>query len=136
MIYEPGDYINSGFLVMNLARLRRDKTYEVWVEQARRELYRFPDQDILNAVCRGRILYLPIKFNFCYRAYYMLYRRGLVPPQDHHDLKYNAVMLHYLCTPKPWKDQKQDFLNSLWWQYAKLTPFYESLLAELQGKAD
>ena len=132
---KTGGYINSGFLVLNLSRLRQEKTYKAWVEHARREQYDFPDQGLLNAACRGRILYLPVKYNLCYRKYYMLYRRGLVPPQDHFDLKYNAVMLHYLSTPKPWNDQKH-FLSRLWWEYAKLTPFYESLLAEFQGKAD
>ena len=47
-----GGYINSGFLVLNLARLRQEKTYEAWLETSRRERYGFPDQDLLNATCR------------------------------------------------------------------------------------
>jgi lipopolysaccharide biosynthesis glycosyltransferase len=128
---KPGGYINSGFLVLNLARLRREKTYESWFEFSRQEQHDFADQGVLNAICRGRILYLPVKYNFCYRKYYMLYRRGLILPQDHYDLKYNAVMLHYLSAPKPWNDKKH-FLSRLWWEYAKLTPFYEDLRAEFR----
>ena len=125
-------YICSGFLVMNLARLRREKTYEVWREEARREYYEFPDQCLINATCRGRILYLPVKYNVCHLMYHS-YRLGFVPPQDIHDLQYNAVMLHYIRRPKPWKyKNNKDAWNRLWWEYAKLTPFYESLLAELK----
>ena len=127
-----GGYICSGFLVLNLARIRQEKIYEVWVEQARREEYEYPDEGLLNATCQGRILYLPAKYNVCPHLYY-LHRRGLVPPQDMHDLKYNAVMLHYIRRPKPWTYQKRKSAwNRLWWEYAKLTPFYESLLAELK----
>ena len=132
---KPGGYICSGFLVLNLARLRREKTYEVWREQARREEYAFPDQDLLNATCRGRIIYLPVKY-CVYHIIYYWYRIGLVSPQELHDLKYNAAVLHYARKPKPWKNKNKDSWNRLWWEYAKLTPFYESLLAELQGKAD
>jgi lipopolysaccharide biosynthesis glycosyltransferase len=129
---KPGGYINAGFLVLNLARLRQEKTYESWVENSRREHYDFLDQDLLNITCRGRILYLPLKYNFFHcRHYYMAYRRGLILPQDHYDLKYNAVMLHYLGEPKPWNEQTH-FLSRLWWEYARLTPFYEDLLAGLK----
>jgi lipopolysaccharide biosynthesis glycosyltransferase len=129
---KPGGYINAGFLVLNLARLRREKTYEVWMEQSRREQYEELDQDLLNVTCRGRILYLPVKYNFCYRLYYLLYRRGLIPPEDHRDLKYNAVMLHYIREYKPWR-KRNVFLADLWWKYARLTPFYEDFLAELNS---
>jgi len=133
-VMESDGYINAGFLVLNLARLRQEKTYKVWVEYSRQEQYEFQDQDLLNATCRGRILYLPVKFNFGYRMHYSLYRKGLIPLHDHYDLKYNAVMIHYLVIPKPWKDKKlKNYLNRLWWDYAKLTPFYQSLLTELQG---
>ena len=136
VIEAPGDYINSGFLVLNLARLRQEKTYEIWREEARREQYFFADQDVINVTCRGRILYLPIKFNFCYRSSNLFRcKKDLIPPSDFHDLKYDTVMIHYTANPKPWRN-KLCHLAGLWWEYAKLTPFYESLLAELQGKAD
>jgi len=133
---ESSGYINSGFLVMNLTRLRQEKTYEVWVEQSRLEHYANPDQDLLNATCRDRILYLPVKYNV---GSYMFHwkRRYVIPSRDQHDLKFNAVLLHYICEQKPWKykNQKASWRNRLWWEYAKLTPFYESLLAELKGNA-
>jgi lipopolysaccharide biosynthesis glycosyltransferase len=127
----PGGYINSGFLVLNLARLRREKTYEVWVEESRRVCYQFPDQDLLNATCRGRILYLPIKFNFSFRNVYLFHCGDFIPSPDRHDLKYDTVVVHYAARPKPWRDETR-VLSGLWWEYARLTPFYEYFLAELK----
>jgi len=135
----PGGYICSGFMVLNLARLRREKTYEAWLEASQREQYDNPDQDILNDTCRGRILYLPEKYNFCNRGYYAHYRMGLIHPSDRHDLEYNTVVLHYIDGPKPWRatkfyyTKKFYYLHDLWWEYARLTPFYEGLLAELKS---
>jgi lipopolysaccharide biosynthesis glycosyltransferase len=127
-----GGYINSGLLVMNLARMRLENTYETWLEQSRREQYEFPDQELLNLTCRGRILFLPIKYNFCPVMYPLFYRKGLISPYDNHDLKYNLAVIHYVgkSVPKPWR-AKRFYMSELWWEYARSTPFYEDFRAEL-----
>jgi lipopolysaccharide biosynthesis glycosyltransferase len=132
-VLDKPDYINSGLLVLDLARIRREKIYETWLEISRREYYAFADQDVLNITCRGRILYLPVKYNFCYQNYYRIYRRGVVPRQDQHDLKYNVVMVHYAGTPrKPWDGEGKLYMHDLWREYARLTPFYDDLRAGLK----
>ncbi len=58
-----GEYINSGFLVMNLDLQRRDKMSEKFLEALKVDYLEFPDQDVINTVCLGRILALPPKYN-------------------------------------------------------------------------
>ncbi len=58
-----GAYINSGFLVMNLALLREDKMSEQFIEALKVDYLEFPDQDVLNTVCLDRILALPPYYN-------------------------------------------------------------------------
>ncbi len=58
-----GQYINSGFLVMNLDLLRKDKLSEKFLEALRVDYLEFPDQDVLNTVCLDRIKALPPYFN-------------------------------------------------------------------------
>ena len=133
-VQERPGYINSGFLVMNLARLRSEKIYDIWPETRIRmgEQLQGHDQDLLNLTCQGRILFLPVKYNFFHYMYPHLYRRGGIAPQDHHELKYEVVMVHYACgVPKPWRE-KRFYMSTLWWEYARLTPFYEELRAELK----
>lgn len=60
---EPGQYINSGFLVMNLEQMRRENTVEAFLSALRVDYLEFPDQDVLNQVCQDRILYLPPRYN-------------------------------------------------------------------------
>ncbi|XJR86934.1 glycosyltransferase family 8 protein [Elizabethkingia anophelis] len=53
---EPGRYINSGFLIMNLEKLRKENMVAKFLEAARVEGLQFPDQDVLNQLCKGYIL--------------------------------------------------------------------------------
>ena len=66
-------------------------------------------------------------------SYHIFHRKGVIPPGDHHDLKYNAVMIHYAGVPKPWRVRKI-YRSELWWEYARLTPFYEDFLEELNKR--
>lgn len=57
------EYINSGFLIMNLALMRQDKLSEQFVSILQTEALDFPDQDAINIVCQGKLLHLPPVYN-------------------------------------------------------------------------
>ena len=59
----PGKYINSGFLIMDLALMRQDDISNKLIDALRVDYLEFPDQDALNTVCRGRIMGLPPIYN-------------------------------------------------------------------------
>lgn len=61
-IEDAREYVNGGILVFNLKLLREDRMLPRFLELARREYY-FADQDVVNIACRGKILYLPAKYN-------------------------------------------------------------------------
>jgi lipopolysaccharide biosynthesis glycosyltransferase len=58
-------YLNSGVLLFNVARWRRDRLSDVMLEYAGRhgDLLRYADQDVLNAVLCGQWLPLPPTWN-------------------------------------------------------------------------
>ena len=56
-------YINSGVLLINLKKIREEKLDDSMIFLANMNKYCFPDQDIINLVCRDRIVYLDNKFN-------------------------------------------------------------------------
>lgn len=60
---DPEKYFNSGFLVMNLAQMRKEETSGKLLAALRTDYLEFPDQDALNVVCKGRVLALPPTFN-------------------------------------------------------------------------
>ncbi len=111
----PGQYINSGFLVMNLALLRADRMADRFLEALRVPYLEFPDQDVLNIVCRGRIHYLSPLYNGIrtfvlpsYRADFLRY----YTPADWSRV-YREATLHY-TGEKPWR--AYTMLFERWWQ--------------------
>lgn len=75
---EPGQYINSGFLVLNLEEMRKDGISQRFAEFLSQASYlEFPDQDAINVVCRHRLHYLPPQYNairtFLLPAFYELF---------------------------------------------------------------
>ncbi|MCQ2065778.1 MAG: glycosyltransferase family 8 protein [Bacteroidaceae bacterium] len=59
----PAEYFNSGFLLMNLKQMRAEGVVARFMEASKREKLEFPDQDVLNMVCRGRVFPLSPVYN-------------------------------------------------------------------------
>ena len=102
---ERHHYINSGVLLMNLKRLR-----EVQLERRFLKLmntYHFdcvaPDQDYLNAMCSGKIVYLPA----CWDAM----------PTEGTDPMKAPKLVHYNLFAKPWCYDHVQY-EAYFWQYA------------------
>ena len=53
---KPGEYFNSGFLIMNLELMRKDSLCGKLLDACKVDWLEFPDQDALNQVCKGRVL--------------------------------------------------------------------------------
>lgn len=60
--FVSGEYFNSGSLLCNLKALRDGKGDEL-IAKLNTEKYYFPDQDVINICCRGRILPLSSQYN-------------------------------------------------------------------------
>ncbi|MDY5858994.1 MAG: glycosyltransferase family 8 protein [Porphyromonas sp.] len=127
---EPGSYINSGFLVLNLESMRRDglsQRFVTFLSEA--EYLEFPDQDAINVVCRGRLYYLPPVYNgirtFTLPAFRDLFL-GLYTIED-----WQAVAregnIHY-TGEKPWRSYTS--YMELWWQTYWRLP--EAIRSEMQ----
>jgi lipopolysaccharide biosynthesis glycosyltransferase len=107
------NYLNSGFLIMNLEKIRREKIYPRFIKVLREEKYEFPDQCMLNEVCKGRKLLLPWSYNFMPGEYYK--KRSA---SEMEELKKNLTVIHYAGL-KPWEKDKAWPLTWVWHKYAK-----------------
>lgn len=64
-IHRPGtQYCNAGVVLHNLEKLRDGKADEV-IDVLNRRYYRWPEQDVLNYLCNGRIGRMPPEYNWC-----------------------------------------------------------------------
>lgn len=123
------DYINSGVLLMNLKQMRAEKFGERFLYLL--NTYHFdciaPDQDYLNAMCHGKILYLE-------EVWDAMPVKGREPlPQPY--------LIHYNLFEKPWCYDQIPY-EEYFWHYAKQSAFYEAIKAfkdnysEAQKKSD
>ena len=59
-----GSYVNSGFILMNLKKIREDQIVDKWFDVVNSRELKYPDQDALNLVCQYRELYIPSMYNY------------------------------------------------------------------------
>ena len=55
-------YINSGVQLVNLAKFREDNIEPIIFETLRKK-DTYTDQDVINDICRSKILQFPLKYN-------------------------------------------------------------------------
>lgn len=99
------DYFNSGMLLLNLKKQR-----EVWSSEKienlileKGELLKYPDQDILNCLCKeDELIFLDDIFN-----------------NQKKDYDNKTVVLHYIGALKPWNHFKLKDYEKLFWKTFK-----------------
>jgi len=118
----PNGYINSGFLVMNLKQIRAEGLYEKWLYYSQRKKYKNPDQDLLNYTTRGRIVFLPLKYNFQPMMGSWIHKAH--NDREISNLRHHLVVLHFSNWMKPWHaPERRPIFSEIWWRFAdKITP--------------
>lgn len=120
-------YFNAGFMLFDVAALRGSFSFQTYMDTARKLNYQiqFPDQDILNYCHYNDVLFFD---EFKYNLYA---RRAYTNHGIRYDwVKQNTAVIHY-ASAKPWQGNCFHCdIEQLWWDYAKLTPFYTGLMAE------
>lgn len=110
------EYINSGVLLMNLKELRNKNFSTEFLELLNK--YHFdsiaPDQDYLNSMCHGKILYL----DECWDA---------MPNESKEKLK-EPKLIHYNLFQKPWCYDNVQY-EEYFWKYAEKSDFYKDIIA-------
>ena len=134
----PYPYFNSGMVLFNLEQYRQDRMEESAFDFAEkhRDILLFPDQDILNVIFGGKVVFVPVKWNciqhhrltfFPKIAEVILRLAGRRFSEGFWKSLYAAerspCIIHYTLT-KPWDGGCNSPLAGEYWKYAKQTPFY------------
>lgn len=123
-------YINSGVLVMNVQQWNRERVAEKCLKilaEIPHDKLLYPDQDILNIVCEGRILLLEPHWNFCWHMMYgspeMIERTREIRERVGDNFK----ILHFSSSTKPWSRPELPY-SCYFWDVAKDTPFIDEII--------
>ncbi len=119
------EYINSGVLLMNFKMMRDLHFSDQFLELM--NAYHFdtiaPDQDYINAMCNGKILYL----DECWDA--------MPPVGGGRPILEDPQIIHYNLFFKPWFYDDIPY-KEYFWEIAEQSPFYEHILVEKAAYSD
>lgn len=108
-------YVNSGVLLMNLSKMREKQFSKKFLDLLNK--YHFdsvaPDQDYLNAICNGKILYLDSSWD-------------AMPTEGSKEIE-NPNIIHYNLFQKPWCYDNIQYADCFW-NYAKQTEYYDEIV--------
>lgn len=127
-------YINAGVIVLNLQKIRENNLTPILCKEALKN-YPTVDQDVINKIFYNHIKHLPFKYNVMTK--YKSILDNTLPEYTKlcdlfsEDIVTEAItkpmIIHYADKIKPWKDKHCIFAN-YWWEYAKKSNFYNSIL--------
>ncbi|PVH25831.1 glycosyltransferase family 8 protein [Sphingobacterium corticibacter] len=118
---DPGKYINSGLLLMNLRELRQDNMSAKFLDALRFPGLEFPDQDVINQLCAGKIIGLPPYWNSIRTFFIPAYKDNFLQFYSEDDWinVQQKGNIHY-TGPKPWNTFTVAF--DIWWKYYNNLP--------------
>ncbi len=108
-------YCNSGVLLIDLDKWRKRnierKLYESFLEN--KEIFDFPDQDILNTVLDNQIKIFDYKYNLQWHAYHEI---EYAEEEAYLEALKNPIIIHYIFE-KPWNNDCRHFFKNLYRKY-------------------
>lgn len=119
-IENPGDYFNSGVMLMNLSEWKGQHISERAIEfvQQNPEKCKLSDQDGLNAVLVGNYLKLPLKYNVTLSDI-----PDNLGKKKHKEFLKDKVVIHFTRGGhKPWKILGKNKFRYLYHYYLKKSP--------------
>lgn len=125
--------INSGVMVMNLARMRDENCIGQFLRTKAEApaSWLYPDQDVLSVCCAGRIHFLPPRCNGMIRHYRDLTGQGMeafnrffgTSYPDTEELEADFLLTHLAGThgQRPWESTRS-ICGDLWEHYFRSSP--------------
>ncbi|MCL2370050.1 MAG: glycosyltransferase family 8 protein [Firmicutes bacterium] len=118
-------YFNAGMLVLNLDLLRKDNFEAKFFDILGKVKFEvIQDQDYLNCLFRGRVLFLPQTWN-------------KIPLEKPGIDESNVKLVHFNLIFRPWRYDNVPF-EAIFWKHAKQAPkeAYQALLDEKKNYGD
>ena len=134
-ICEIEKYLQAGVLIIDLKKMRENKDPEKLIKLAITQSWKFADQDVLNFYYKNNIKYIDMKWNYEYEHNDMKKAqfREMMPLNilnEYIAAKKNPLIVHYQGLRKPWFYPEEEFAID-WWEYARKSPFYEKIIANM-----
>jgi len=132
------DYFCAGIMIFNVRVMKEIFTTEDLFNLAIKEKFMYQDQDVLNTLCQGKVHFLDLRWDlFAFEDIGddELYIRH-APVEMYEEYlreKETPYIIHFGGQIQPMRVPSVMFSN-LYWDMAKLSPFYEEMIYEMMKK--
>lgn len=135
-ISNMNNYLQAGVLIMNLDAFRKRFSIDRMRSIILNNRFRHHDQDILNIICDGKILFLEQRWDFVIenKRLKMLESIQLSPDwirEAYEDAKQNPYIIHYASEQKPWLYPECEY-GDLYWKYVRLSSYCDEIVGRRQ----
>lgn len=129
------DYFNAGVMVFNVEEMSKHFTTDGLFKLALERDYEWQDQDILNKVCNGKVLWLENNWNYIPKSDIdiTLWEEFKAPKACYDDFlaaKANPYIVHFAGRFQPMYCRNVD-KSDVYWKYARNSLFYEEILGDM-----
>lgn len=121
-------YINAGVLVFNLKEMRKDEVMDKFLELIPKNMPTH-DQDIINNVCYGKIVFIPFKYNVMTQCadWDIEDYKDIYSELELKEAWNKPCIIHYANTHKPWNSLDCVFMD-YWWYVCRRNSIFESIV--------
>ena len=124
---EDSPYFNGGILDMNLQKMRDTQFESRSIDYISRykDVIRYQDQDVLNALAEGDWRALPLRFNSFFFVLEGIYKNDfrIYTAADIQQARQNPFIIHFNQRPKPWCEGCIDPRRREYFKYIDFTPY-------------
>jgi lipopolysaccharide biosynthesis glycosyltransferase len=124
------DYFIAGMLVINVKAFRNNFTVKEILDFSVSRKWRAHDQDVLNVLCHGKTLLLPIEWDFTWDDEAAKYLPEFLK-HEYDNTKKHPKIIHFPGDRKPWLNAVNVPYFDLFWKYATRTPFIDVILQRM-----
>lgn len=119
-------YVNAGVLLMNLKKMREDNVTHQFLKLLPCNMLS-QDQDIINSVCYGKIVYLPFCYNVMtkYANWSVREYEDLFTYEELQDAWNQPKIIHFADKIKPW-NSIECVMSDYWWNVCRNSPMWDS----------
>jgi lipopolysaccharide biosynthesis glycosyltransferase len=137
-LHNPDNYFSSGTMLINVKKFNEHIDPDELLRMASSKIWKTLDQDVLNHVLEGKVLFVSNEWNFLSVRFDGVNHIKYLPPylqEEYFNAKKSPKIIHFAGDArKPWENFVNVQYSDLFWKYATRTPFIGEIIKRMEEK--
>lgn len=125
------DYFISGVIVINNKMFNERFSTKELLDLAISKNWKQYDQDLLNYICKNSVTIFDAEWDFVEDTQNIYHSMPKHLFEEYERSEKSPKIIHYSAKRKPWFNPQNKY-SKIFWDYARLTPFYDELKENIE----